>query len=217
MAAKQETWKLKEAADLDTTAQGLMHSVLREHHSRLVNQTIVVLFRPKPRIHKGFATIGHATATGERERLLAQVDGCITIAWSWWQKATTEQREALLDHELSHFDVGEKSGRLGTVGHDVEEFISVWRRRGAWIESLRQAEKALQQLRLPIDEDDALPEDLAVTLQAGNGEPVQTTVGAMEAVAADGKIHALSPDARASRGFTGKVRGMLEEHGIEVV
>jgi len=144
----------------------MLRRVLAAHHPALASFQLELLFKPDAKGPK--PAIGTASKSSPRELLLSGIDGFITVSWAWWEKADTDHKEALLDHKLSHFDYHEKSGQLVLRPHDVEEFITVWKRRGPWTESLEQAERAIQP-RLPMGRID--------------GESRHTATGAVEAAA----------------------------------
>lgn len=60
---------------------------------------------------------------------------------------TRHQVEALLVHELCHIGADEK-GKLGTIGHDVEEFGFVVEHYGLWKRDVLDFVKATRQLTL---------------------------------------------------------------------
>jgi len=181
-----DKWKLAKAEDMDMDAVEMMEEIIAEHHRDLLryDKDIVLLFCPEPTADKGRLSIGKPHACSLRERLLSGVDGCITLAWSWWETASPHKAKALLDHELSHFHVDEDTEVLTVHGHDVEEFLGVWERYGAWTEDLQNAVKVVRQLQLPGTGEGS--EDIPVTIEH-DGESVDTTMERMtQAVAAVG-------------------------------
>lgn len=86
--------------------------------------------------------------------------GVVKIAWSAWEVASPAGREALVDHELSHFlvEVEDGEAKLHIVGHDVEEFTGVVERHGLWSADLPRFAAAVgEQLRLWPADSDASP------------------------------------------------------------
>jgi hypothetical protein len=64
-----------------------------------------------------------------------------------WTTLSKEQRVALVDHELCHFEVeypddDEKQRTIHITGHDVEEFTAVIERHGAWRPPLEDLARA---------------------------------------------------------------------------
>lgn len=179
--ADKPDWNVIRAEELDRTVGTMFEEVIAESHGDIGEYEIAVLFKPKTWSKGGKEIAGKAALCGGQEKLLSDVDGVVTLAWDWWDAvATREQKVALLDHELSHFvvefddDTGEAT--LTIVGHDVEEFLGVWERHGAWTEDLVKAEA---QLRLNFGDDE---EDLAVTISTESGT-LNTTVAGMERAA----------------------------------
>jgi hypothetical protein len=168
-------WKLARADDVDPVALDIMDELIAAYHIPLAAYNIALLFKPKAWKSKGKMGIGKAHICGAQEKLLSGVHATITVALAWWDEfATPEQQVALLDHELSHFTVdtsNEDAPELQIVGHDVEEFVAIWRRHGAWTAGL---EKAEEQLRLPFD--DAEGDDLQITATSPGNRPVETTL-----------------------------------------
>lgn len=162
-----DDWKLKKADELDPLAVDLFRDIRQEYHADLAGYAIALLFVPKPKTSKGNIVVGEAHVLLGRTRFLSGLHGTITLAWEWWQEATTAQQQALIDHELSHFDADDERECLRIRGHDVEEFIEIMARHGAWTDGLKYAQGALQQ-RLPgmedPDEDDGA--GTSVTIEA---------------------------------------------------
>lgn len=55
----------------------------------------------------------------------------IEIVKSIWLQLNERERQALIDHELTHCEV-EEDGKLSIKPHDLEEFNSIVRRYGLW-------------------------------------------------------------------------------------
>lgn len=78
-------------------------------------------------------------ATGKWKYLIDK-EFVIEVWGKWWNDATSEQREALLYHELSHIgytdkDDGDVVWRINS--HDIEEFNKVAEKYGDWNGELR--------------------------------------------------------------------------------
>lgn len=118
-------------------------------HTRLVDVPIVYVFRSSAQISKGRIVLAKARKiSGLNAFLAAMASGdleqhpefghsffCMEVAGDQWLLLDEAQRVALVDHELCHFDVeyNEEGLRELTIrGHDVEEFVEVVRRHGAW-------------------------------------------------------------------------------------
>ncbi len=66
--------------------------------------------------------------------------GCqlvLEVAKEVWDKLDTNQREAVIDHELSHVLVDDESGKVSLIEHDVNEFGSIIKRYGPYLPSLQ--------------------------------------------------------------------------------
>jgi hypothetical protein len=85
----------------------------------------------------------------------------LTVNGVAWEHASTEQRVALIDHELCHVSPDNWS----IMGHDLEEFVSVVRRHGLWQAGLVRLVEAAQahgfdlQLNLPIANQEVMHPD----------------------------------------------------------
>lgn len=107
--------------------------------------------------------LGHAKPKGEEDRLLSGVDAVILIAWQRCKgfRITAHQMEALLYHELCHFEVNEdEKGRRSLKGrkfHDVEEFHAVIAKYGDWRHDVRALDKQLA-MHLEIEAEEKPPE-----------------------------------------------------------
>lgn len=67
-------------------------------------------------------------------------DGCflVTVWESGWRHMAPAQRLACVDHELCHLDVKQTptGNKRVLVPHDVEEFVEILDRHGAWMPNL---------------------------------------------------------------------------------
>ncbi len=124
--------KLAPAPDLEAIVNHLIRKY--PEHVDLQEFTFKVLWRDgEP------DWLGHATPKGEEDRLLSGVDAVIRIALQRCRgfRITAHQMEALLYHELCHFEVDEdeKTGRCTLKGrkfHDIEEWHAVIAKYGDW-------------------------------------------------------------------------------------
>lgn len=67
---------------------------------------------------------------------------CMVVSRPSWERMARRHKIALVDHELSHCDYT-RSGEDGPIrikcrGHDLEEFVAVYRRHGAWASNVRE-------------------------------------------------------------------------------
>jgi hypothetical protein len=74
------------------------------------------------------------------------------IAADVWEVLTLAQRDALVDHELSHFDIeyDEDGFKRLIRPHDLEEFTAIAKRHGAWRPEIKDFADVLQ-LRLNVE------------------------------------------------------------------
>jgi len=134
----------REDLDLKTVASGL----IAKHYPLLKEISIAYLFRDEVSITNGKAIAGRMIKCDDRSKALHGKDVIIEIAYPIWEDATTNFREALMDHELMHiglkvdgqgqiekFDNG--SPKIYARMHDVEEFNEVLERHKQWNTQLR--------------------------------------------------------------------------------
>lgn len=67
-------------------------------------------------IHQGYPVHGLTRIINLKDRTKGHGDAEIILDFDWWKEASVAQREALLDHELTHICV--KTSRTGTVKTD---------------------------------------------------------------------------------------------------
>lgn len=143
---------------------------LMQYHADLLKVRVEFVFRNEAIRKDGQVTWGRAHKVTGFKAMLATADadrsdGCdfyvIELAHDVWKLLTPQQRLALVDHELCHLELSvTESGRrkLGMRPHDVEEFIEIIQRHGAWRPDITQliAAAGPQQLRLIADSLDEL-------------------------------------------------------------
>lgn len=155
----------------DSVVGGPIHKLLAElverHHEHLAKARIGLAWCTSWRPDRdGRVTLGKCKKASDLDRELATFDFIILLKKSWWQDArdmeiggrtitATEQRTALLDHELCHagvtYDdrtgdpVTDERGRIvyRIIKHDIEEFSPVVGRNGIWKRDLEQFAAAL--------------------------------------------------------------------------
>lgn len=100
---------------------------------------------PKPR--GGCTTIGKASVDGELVSARTGYDGLVVINQPWWMNADQNRREALVYHELCHFDthVDDTGGAtLRIVKHDLEMFVGEAAHFGDWRYGIAEVAEQLQ-------------------------------------------------------------------------
>jgi hypothetical protein len=108
---------------------------------------------------KGRDTWAKVFKASDRDRILHEYDYVLVVNEGVWTALDETTREALIDHELSHVDMDE-NGQWKLFGHDLEDFVAVVRRRGAWIEEARKYLEAAaehEQLQLRFEDVAAVP------------------------------------------------------------
>lgn len=111
---------------------------LAEHRLAYLFQTAM----PKPR--GGCSTIGKAHVVNDLYGVLTGgLNGIVVVNQPWWVTATDRQRQALVYHELCHFETNPETGELGTVKHDLEVFIGEAAHFGDWRSGIREVSEQL--------------------------------------------------------------------------
>ncbi len=117
----------------------LIQKVQREHHMELDGWKLEVVFRTEAARTKGKTVLGKARLVSGLNSYLAREGGnaffVLELADDAWDALRESQREALIDHELCHFQIkttedGDEIPYLAP--HDLEEFNDIVRRRGLW-------------------------------------------------------------------------------------
>lgn len=103
---------------------------------------------PKPR--GGCATIGKASVDSDIVSARTGYDALVVVNQPWWLNADANKRQALVYHELCHFDthVDETGGAtLRTVKHDLEMFIGEAAHFGDWRHGIAEVAEQLAMWR----------------------------------------------------------------------
>ena len=74
-----------------------------EDHYHLADAKIAYLFRSEATKAKGKEVAGSASKCSDKDRFLHEHDLIVEVAQDKWAVMTEEQRIALVDHELCHF------------------------------------------------------------------------------------------------------------------
>lgn len=126
--------------DEDEEIQDVALNLIRNvrDHGHLANAKIKYAFMAKKNgwKAKGKTRWGQAIKLSAREKFLTGYDLMVIINKDVWEKSELKTRTALVDHELSHFIETSSGLSWETVSHDVEDFIGVVARHGAWTEEL---------------------------------------------------------------------------------
>lgn len=141
-------WTEASAAAISTT-----EALVEKYHPQLREARIGLVFRSEAATSQGLEVWAKASKVDDKTRALLEANGAeavdllIWIAEDVWMRLNEEQRHALIDHELCHFQLGGDGYRM--VGHDVEEFEVILERYGLWNHNLLKAKKVLQQAVQP--------------------------------------------------------------------
>ncbi len=114
--------------------------LLEFHH--LNSFRIKFLFCKKEMKKAGKVILGKASKFAERDRLLHPYHFLIILSEDFWNNHP-EAREALLYHELCHCGVNDNFEPT-IIPHDLEEFGSVVRHYGFWLEDIRRFSRQLE-------------------------------------------------------------------------
>jgi hypothetical protein len=145
--------------------QEIAEKLIEEHHPHLRNETIRYIWRDKHTMSKGklqlikpqkvaglagWLHLGYY-ADGDPDRFSDLF--VLEVARDTWDRLDAEQRVALIDHGLCHFDVeipdqGDKDRRLLVRAPDVSEFQAIVERHGPWRPALEDLLKAANQLTI---------------------------------------------------------------------
>lgn len=178
--------------------------LIRAHHGHLRDSKIRYLFRVGDWSKGGKECwSGTTLLSGATAHVAADVDAIVMVNAEVWEALREDQREALVDHELSHLEPNASdagnivtnpvTGRpmLRTVAHDVEEFAAVIERHGLWRPDLEMAGEAIRARQVSMfsagdDESEDAPGRLDgghegahvtdVTLTGPDGRTVRTNV-----------------------------------------
>lgn len=137
---------------LSSDVAAVVEDIVHRWHPGLARARIVSLMRPDCPTSRGkeqWAAMRKATPA-ERAMLDGAADYVLIVALDVWTKLPAPQRLALIDHELCHaggqnLDTGEWT----MEPHDLEEFVAVIDRHGAWRSDVEQFLRAAQRVALP--------------------------------------------------------------------
>lgn len=174
--------------------------LIDKDHPHLIGIHVEYVFRSEHAERHGHVVLGkarkvsglNAFLVGRYRAEVAELDGSIDepffvieIAGDLWRVMDAKEREALVDHELSHCRTKLNKDlelQLFVAPHDVEEFSSVLARHGLWRPNLRSFLKAAKagQPTLWSELDDEDPDNPSVVTEAG--DIVDSVIDAVEPV-----------------------------------
>lgn len=121
--------------------------IIRAFHPHLLQTRIAFIMRSEAPRSQGRVTYGKAKKVSPELQLHVPFDFIIWIAYDVYMSLSAMQREALIDHELSHCEWDGEAASMR--GHDVEEFAHIIERYGFWWPASDRFEVAVQQ-HLPL-------------------------------------------------------------------
>lgn len=122
--------------------------VRTKYHPSLIEAEIGIIFRDKPSTSKGktvFATAKKPPTWLRAYPKFENMDFIIEIAEETWRDLTTNQRIALIDHELCHCQYDSEEETASMQAHDIEEFRAVINRHGFWNADLLKSAPVLKE------------------------------------------------------------------------
>jgi hypothetical protein len=129
----------------------LAERLIDKHHPHLKDARLAIIMRSEAPVSGGLVTYGKARKVSAEQQVHIPYDFIIWLALDRWDSFLSPlQREALLDHELSHC---QWDGFTASIrGHDVEEFNHIIERYGFWWPQSDTFAVAVQQA-LPIPKE----------------------------------------------------------------
>jgi hypothetical protein len=149
-------------SDVGQPMYELLWWIVRDHHEELLRHSARIALAWctswKSDVD-GRVTIGKCKKATDLDRELAPYDFVILLSRDFWDRATANQRAALVDHECMHaavkYDtdgepVTDARGRIvfRTRKHDLEEFAEVVQRHGTYKRDLEQFARAIDRARV---------------------------------------------------------------------
>ncbi|MCC6455185.1 MAG: hypothetical protein IT328_09610 [Caldilineaceae bacterium] len=120
------TWE-----EAPSTVIELAERIIERYHEHLLDARIAFIMRSEAQSANGKLTLGKAKKLSAEMQVHIPFDFVIWLAKDYWEAfLTPKQREALIDHELSHCKWDGFTASM--KGHDVEEFSHIIERYGFW-------------------------------------------------------------------------------------
>lgn len=123
----------------------IANQLINQYHEHLATANIGFIFRDKATTSKGKTVYATTKKPPSWLSVYKELHFLIEIAQDEWTKLMTDQRIALIDHELCHcgFDPDDED-KTWIIGHDVEEFREIIGRHGFWNASLLKSSKTFK-------------------------------------------------------------------------
>jgi hypothetical protein len=160
---KRVSYKLIEpTSDHGQAMYRQLRTLVQSHHQEIREARIALAWCTSWRRDvDGFITLGKCKKASDLDRELAAFDFIVLLSKSFWTDplVTDAQREALLDHELSHASVkvdfhgeperDERGRQVFRIRkHDIEEFAAVVERHGLYKRDLAHFAASLRRSAL---------------------------------------------------------------------
>lgn len=151
----------------DEEPWALLERLVNDHHPSLSEVRFALLWRRelKPDADRKL-TLGKSMKVADADKELAGYDWKIILNKEAWGDFSSEQRAAVMDHEITHCDLAadrktcevrrDVRGRLVLRArrHDIEEFSSIIERHGLYTSSLvKFAESMDEKRKIPLFAD----------------------------------------------------------------
>ena len=121
----------------------LARRIIAKHHPKLADARIAFIMRNEAPTSNGRTTYGKAKKVSAELQVHLDYDFIIWLADDEYRYMTQLQREALIDHELSHCHWDGLTASMRP--HDVEEFAHIIERYGFWWPGANTFVAAVQQ------------------------------------------------------------------------
>lgn len=145
---KPKAEKIPLLFDSHELSEQMATELIREYHPHLATARIQYICRNKATKKAGKPVPGRVFKMAPMYQHLTNCDFVMEIALECWNDLSPNQRVALVDHLLYHFQ-GEEKEETGDmvwklVRPEIQEFPEVAERRGQWHEGLVELEKCLR-------------------------------------------------------------------------
>ena len=99
--------------------------IIKSLRSDLREFSIGYVFKEKASQNGERIVLGQVKCENALQKILHGLDAIVIIGFNTWHELKPDNKFALVTHELEHLAADEKSGRLKTIPHTVEEFPKV--------------------------------------------------------------------------------------------
>jgi hypothetical protein len=146
---------MQEWEEASSSVVHVAQRLIDQYHPWLADARIGFVFRKEAQRSKGKLVLAQAQLVNAKLQVYLEYDFLIWVSKEDWEgQLTAAQREALIDHELSHCVKNLSNDRWDIRPHDVQEFWHILDRHGLWNRDLETGRKAMEKVvqgQLPID------------------------------------------------------------------